>query len=335
MQRTIGSVMIASGAALLMLAPLLAWWIGPSLMVAPANQFSVTVSEAKNATYFSVADLEVKTGAHMRATRRVRGDVAGAVSSGSNDVAVYEVFTRVEHLNSTGNTPVQLVSADVDRVAFDKRTSQAVACCQEGIDGKQVRHSGISYKFPFRAGQRDYDYFDTSTKKTHVMKFLGVEVFDDVPEASGMALHKYRQTIKPTKIAETEVPGKLVGQSGKDSVLTDRMFSVVRTVWVEPVSGIIVRGSEQQYATLRDPKSGKDLLVITDMLMQWTDATIRDQAANAHGVRSKIVMATRIAPTALGIGGAGLAAAGVYMFWFSSSASRRKARAAPSPVAYV
>lgn len=334
MQRTFGSVMIAAGAALVMLAPLLAFWVGPSLMVAPTNQFSVTVAEAKDATYFSVADLSVKKGRNMRATRRVRGDVVGAVSSGSNDVAVYEVFTRIEDLDMEGDAAKRLVTANVDRVAFDKRTSTAVTCCKESIDGKPVKHTGISYKFPFRAQKRDYDYFDTATQKSHPMKFVAVETFDDVPEAAGLPLYKYVQTIKPTKIAETEVPAKVVGQKGDESVVTHRMFSVVRTVWVEPLSGIIVRGSEQQYATLRDPASNKDLLVITDMLMGWTTATVRDQAANAKTTRQKIVMSTRTAPTVLGLGGAGLLAAGIYLFWYASKRNQRDKRQAPA-AAYI
>lgn len=334
MQRTLGSVMIAGGAALVMLAPLLAFWVGPSLMVAPTNQFSVTVAEAKNATYFSVADLSVKTGRNMRATRRVRGDVVGAVSSGSNDVAVYEVFTRIEDLDAQGADTDKLVTASVDRVAFDKRTSAAVTCCKESIDGQPVKHTGISYKFPFRAERRDYDYFDVATKQSHPMKFVAVETFDDVPEASGMPLHKYVQTIKPTKIAETEVPGKVVGRDGDATVITHRMYSVVRTVWVEPLSGIIVRGSELQYATLRDPATDKDLLVITDMLMGWTTATVRDQAAHAKATRQKIVISTRTAPTFLGLTGAGFLGAGVYLFWFASQRSRRDRQPAPAP-AYV
>ena len=88
-------------------------------------------------------------------------------------------------------------------------------------------------------------------------------------ELEGLTVFEFEQVIEPTKIAELDVPGDLIG-SDEASVQVDRFYSNVRHVWVEPLSGVIVRGTENQLSTLRD--GGEDVLTITEVDLAFSDA---------------------------------------------------------------
>src|SRR3954471_8203208 len=155
MRRIVGYVLLAVGVFLVVLAPLLRFYALPELRKAPLDELAQTVSEAHNATYLQLSDQSVQTGQDLVATRRVRGDV----KAGSSDTAVWDVFVRIE--NPGLNT---LVTATTDRVAFDRKTSEAVNCCGAAVNGEPTEHSGIEYKFPFDAKKKTYQYFDTTLK---------------------------------------------------------------------------------------------------------------------------------------------------------------------------
>jgi hypothetical protein len=147
------------------LAPLLRFYTYPRLAQAPLDQFTQTVAKAEGATYLDVSTVSIKTEQTLTATRRVVGDVR----AGNDDTAVWDVFLKIE--DDTG----KLITATTDRVAFDRRSSQARNCCGENVNGQPVRHEGIEYKFPFDTQKRTYDYFDTTLRRALPMEFRGTE----------------------------------------------------------------------------------------------------------------------------------------------------------------
>src|SRR3954469_15468063 len=98
MRRTLGVVLIAVGAFLLVLAPLIRFQTADKLIQAPAGQYSISKLSAENAEYFSVGDLKVLTGT-LDITVTTRGDVAE--SKGDN--VVWDQFTAVTDV--TNNNP--------------------------------------------------------------------------------------------------------------------------------------------------------------------------------------------------------------------------------------
>lgn len=300
MRRTVGLIVLGLGVFLLVVAPLLKWYAAPRLLLAPLDQFSETVSEATDVTYLDIGALEVRTGRDFVATRTVRGDVA----AGDGERAVYDVFVKIIDPDKPGDGEEQLVSANTDRVAFDRSTSEAINCCDENLNGDPTQHEGIEYKFPFNAEQKTYRYFDTSIAAATDMEFV------QESELEGLTVYEFEQTIEPTKIAELDVPGDLVG-SDEGTVTVDRFYSNVRHVWVEPVSGVIVKGAENQLSTLRE--DGEDVLTITEVNLEFSDATVKAQAETAEEVLSQASLVTTTGPLVTAVLGLVLLALGIFL----------------------
>jgi hypothetical protein len=294
MRRGLGLLLVGLGVFLLVLAPLLRFYAYPALAKAPLDQDSQTVSVAPNATYLDIGALELVEGATLRATRRVQGDVA----AGNDDRAVWDVFVRVENQG-------QLVTATTDRVAFDRKTSEAVNCCGEALNGAAAKHEGIEYKFPFNAEKKTYQYFDTTLGEASDMVYRASE------EIQGVNVYRYEQVIDPTKIAELDVPGSLIGRT-ETSVPVDRYYSNVRRVWVEPDTGVIVKGQEEQLSTLRDD-TGEDVLTVTQATLTFTPATVEEQADTAKDNARLLGLIRTIGPMVLGLLGLVLLAIGLVL----------------------
>lgn len=300
MRRTVGLIVLGLGVFLLVVAPLLKWYAAPRLLLAPLDQFSETVSEASDVTYLDIGALEVRTGREFVATRTVRGDVA----AGDANRAVYDVFVKIIDPDKPGTGEEQLVSANTDRVAFDRATSEAISCCDENLNGDPTKHEGIEYKFPFNTEQKTYQYFDTSIAAATDMEFV------QESELEGLAVYEFEQTIEPTKIAELDVPGTLVGRD-EQTLTVDRMYSNVRHVWVEPTSGVIVKGAENQVATLND--GDEELLTITEANLEFNEATVTAQAETAEEVISQAALVTTTGPLVAGVLGLVLLGVGIFL----------------------
>ena len=292
MRKIAGVVLLGVGVFLLVLAPVLRFYTYPALAKAPLDQDSQTVSVAPGATYLNIGKLELVEGATLTATRRVRGDVA----AGNDDRAVWDVFVRVENEGA-------LVTASTDRVAFDRSTSEAVNCCGESLNGAPAKHSGIEYKFPFGAGKKTYQYFDTTLGQSSDMVYKASEKLE------GLNVYRYEQVIEPTKIAELEVPGTLIGRT-EGSVPVDRYYSNLRRVWVEPDTGVIVKGQEEQLSTLRDD-TGEDVLTVTEATLTFSDATVEEQVKTAKDNARSLNLLGTIGPLVLVLLGLVLALLGL------------------------
>jgi hypothetical protein len=292
MRRGIGYLLVGLGVFLLALAPLLRFYAYPALAKAPLDQDSQTVSVAPNATYLNIGALELVEGATLTATRRVQGDVA----AGNDDRAVWDVFVRVENEGT-------LVTATTDRVAFDRSTSEAINCCGESLNGAPAKHEGIEYKFPFNAEKKTYQYFDTTIGQASDMVYKASE------KVAGVNVYRYEQVIEPTKIAELEVPGTLIGRT-ESSVAVDRFYSNVRRVWVEPRTGVIVKGQEEQLSTLRDD-SGADVLTVTKATLTFDKDTVAEQAKTAKDNARSLGLLRTTGPAVLGLLGLALALLGL------------------------
>lgn len=300
MRRLVGLVLVGLGVALLILGPMLRWYAAPRLLVAPLDQFSETVSQASDVTYLDVGALEVRTGREFVATRTVRGDV----DAGDGDTAVWDVFVKIVDPEKPGEGEDQLVSATTDRVAFDRSTSEAENCCGENINGEPAAHEGIEYKFPFNTQKETYQYFDTSIAAATDM------VFVQESELEGLAVYEFEQVIEPTKIAELDVPGDLVGRD-EASLRVDRYYSNTRHVWVEPTTGVIVKGAERQVSTLRD--GDEELLTITDAALEFDEATVTAQAETAKENKSLADLVTTTGPIGAALLGLVLLVAGILL----------------------
>lgn len=274
--RRVGALLALVGLALLIGAALLRFVIGPGAIKAPIEEdddpytaTSVAVGTASlldQDTGQTVADVPIT------ATRTVTADV----DASTDDVAVWDV--EVTTVAADGSE----ISSTTDRVAFDRKTSEAVDGFDQAVDGEAVSHEGsVSYKFPFDTEQESYDYFDTTTRQAWPAEFQGTEDVD------GVETYHFTQTVEPTKIGEVDVPGAMLQQPDVPSVTLDRMYTTNREFFVEPTTGVIVRGAEQTQQTLQTPDGAVSVPAL-DAALEFDEATVADRLEEADDAKSSI-----------------------------------------------
>ena len=293
MRRAAGYVLVGLGVFLLALAPLAKWYVAPRVAIAPLgctgadtaickDRVNLSPSSGTATTLFDPATLTSNANVPLVAQERVRADVAA--SHGSNHRTVYDESQTLS--TATG----ALVVADTMRIPFDGHTSQMISCCNGNTDGVAIAdYSGINpLKFGFDVQKKTYLYYDRTLNKATPM------VFKDVESIDGVDVYKFVQTIAPTQTGTLEVPGNLVGSTDA-SVQAPRFYSNIRTVWVEPVTGVIVKGSEQQKQTLRGA-DGSDKLSIIEATLTFTDANIKASAKGASDAASQLRLISTTGP---------------------------------------
>jgi hypothetical protein len=263
-------VLLGLGVFLLVLAPLLKGLIYPSLAKAPFEPIKPSVSEGKDVIRYSSAQGIETTIPLIRATRTVVPDVEAS----TDDVIVYDVSVCINVID--GDTPTcldkndkRMLSITTDRVAFDRRTSMAVNDPRfaEAVNGDtSKKHQGLSYKFPFGTEKKDYLFFDTTLAKAFPMKYVAEATVD------GVDVYKFEQVVPPGPIEIIEgVPGT---------------YQNKRTVWIEPRTGVIVRGQEEQQRTFSEGDlAGKTALAGK---IAFTDQTVKNSAETASDGASKL-----------------------------------------------
>jgi hypothetical protein len=276
MRRVVGYILLGLGAFLLVLAPLARFVIYPGVAKAPIDVFSVGVSEGPGATIFSVADLaEIET--DLTSTRRTRGDVEASTDT----VAVYDSFVN------TADAEGETRSASTERAAFDRFTGEAVPGYGENIDGEPVTHSGLVFKFPFNTQQQDYEFWDGSLREARPIQFEAVE------ELEGVEVYKFVQVIEPEVVSQLDIPGALVG-SEEDSVTADRIYANTRTLWIEPNTGAIIKGQEEQDSYFE--VDGVREVTATAVTIGYTEESIANNAEEFGGLGNLLNIVRNVIP---------------------------------------
>jgi hypothetical protein len=180
-------------------------------------------------------------------------------------------------------------------VAWDRKTGEAVNCCAEAVDGTPTKHEGLSYKFPFHTEKKSYQFFDVTAKKAYPMNYKGSETIQ------GLTVYRFEQPIAPVQTATTEVPGDLIGEPGATAQAA-RFYSNTRTVWIEPLTGIIIKGEEKQHQVFRN-SAGEDKVTLIDVTLTFNAKTQTQQADLAKDGRSKAALVGLWAPLLLGLVG--------------------------------
>jgi hypothetical protein len=260
-----------------LIAVLLRFYVLPGLLVTPLDQFAQSFAPGTG-TVFDPATLTERENVAMVAHRTLRGDVAAS----SRTVGVWDESVVLS--DSKG----KLINATTDRVAWDRKTAEAVNCCNENVDGTPTKHVGLSYKFPFGAKKQTYQFFDVTVKRAFPMHYQASETIQ------GLTVYRYQQRVDPVQVDELEVPGDLVGSTAA-SVKAPVFYDNTRTVWVEPVTGVIVKGQEKQHEVLRD-SAGADKVTLIQVTLTFNEKTQTQQANLAKDGRSQKALVGTWAP---------------------------------------
>jgi MFS family permease len=310
MRRVSGLVLTLLGAFLLVLATLLSFWITPSAKKFPLNAYQI-VHLTGTGSYFSATKVREVTGVSVNVTETTKGDVA----AGSGSTAVWDVFTSVQDV--TNHQPISYFGF---REAFDRKTGQIVSCCGEYLTststGKRdysVRMSGQGVLWPFNAQKQTYLIFDTAAARPEPARYQGTTTVD------GISVYRYVETVAPSRIGTEQIPGSLVGLASQPTVPLGEDYSATNTYYVDPVTGVPLKITQDQAVTLVDV-SGTTLLVASNTKLAETPASIQSVVSTDNHYRGEITLATVTLPLIGLIVGIVLLVGGILLLRFSGEA---------------
>ncbi|MFL6062960.1 MAG: DUF3068 domain-containing protein [Marmoricola sp.] len=281
--RRLSVVLIAVGAFLVVLAPMIRFYAYPRLAVAPANQVSETGLQATGAQVFDISTLKTIT-ADLKIQVITHGDASTPKSHPDDVTYVNSTLTKT----SDG----KLLSGEIERMSFDKRTGQASSCCKDFIadekdaPGVPVTHEGLVAKFPFQTEKKTYQFWDSTLRTANPIYYKGTSKLE------GLTVYKFEQTIAPTQYGTQEVPLSLLGLPGDSNVTAPEMYSNTRTLWVEPETGVIIQRQENQLNTM--DYQGAPRVTLTKAVISYDDKTLRKNVDDygAQGSRLKLARST-------------------------------------------
>lgn len=283
--RRMSLVLIALGAFLIVLAPMIRWYAYPRLAVAPANQRSITTLVGENATIFDIATL-----------KEITTDLTTVVNTTGDASTPSKREGAVTYVNSTSTTSADGVmrSRDVERMTFDARTGMAVKdCCGDFIStttGEEtpVIHEGLPAKFPFQTEKKSYPFWDAELRKATPIQYL------ETTQVEGIEVYKFAQTIPATQVGEMDVPLSVLGLEGDETVTAATMYSNVRTLWVEPETGVVIKRSEAVNQTL--DYDGQSRVTLTEVVTGYDDATVKANADEYGGQANLLHLVRAVVP---------------------------------------
>ena len=308
--KKLGLVLTGLGAFLLVVALVLKVYAYDELAVAPKDQNSLTVLVGSDATIFDIASLEEMT-LDLRTEVITIGDVDAAEEHGDGVVVWY---SKTSSRTSDG----VVRSRDTELAAFDAHTGEAVNCCGEFVEEEEgnpefIEHKGLLSKFPFGTEKQTYDFWDGTLREAIPIDYVGEE------EIEGVTTYKFEHTIPPTETGTIELPADLLGEDGEDALTAQRMYANVRTLWIEPNTGVVINRQEQQNSTIA--YDGTDRITTTQVNTGYDDETITFNADKYGRLGGLLNLVENVLPITFLIVGALLLVAGFLL-------GRRGAKAA-------
>jgi hypothetical protein len=304
------AVLFAGGVFLVGLAALSRFYAYPTLAVAPSDQITEATADAPNAKIFSIKDLAEKT-LNLEAVRHVKADPKLSEQASKDldrKVVVYEMAVVTDEPGyvlpadekQTDNWPRSFTQ---ERIVLDAHTGDSVDWKpKDSKDGEYLStkiedadayrdynddvvspdgrpnfqgHKGLVLKFPFGTEKKRYQLWEGNTRQAWPIDFRKEE------KVLGLTTYKFEQTVPTTKISVIEgVPRSALGLPGDGSVDVDRDYASTRTIWVEPVTGAIIKAVDKQYSTLQ--YEGQAVATATDGTFTYNDETVNK---NVEGVK--------------------------------------------------
>ncbi|MEC4016155.1 DUF3068 domain-containing protein [Streptomyces sp. H27-D2] len=296
-------ILLGTGVFLLVLAPLLAWYVEPRAKRTPID-VNVTTVFTGTGSYFDADAVETKKDQKLTITRRVLGDVADSERSGR---AVWDVSTAIDTPRTLPlKDPRRSLQWTTERWVTDRRTNAPVHCCDES----PTPFAGDAYlKFPFDVRKRTYRWWDNTLGATVPLRF------DGSARVQGYGGYRFTGQVPATKTGTRQVPGVLVDRPKQGQVLAEEWYANPEIeLVVDRRTGRIVNAKISPKKTLRAPGGKRDkVILLQGDGLEFTDKTQRQQVDLASSDSDRLRLVGETAPTAGTLAGALLAGAGVVL----------------------
>ena len=281
MRRVVGYVCLFLGALVLMVGVLAKPVVYHNLAKVPLDQKTtlVSIGEHMSALQASKDGVKVLTDATLQNTKIVVGIPAKA--KGNSAFWQYVVVSK------------QVGGNDLDYsqegVSIDRVTGQATNCCGDYKSTgtvndptaikKDFTHKGLFFKFPFDTQKTTYQWWDGDLGRTEPMKFLRSQ------QVQGVQTYVFQQKSGPETYAkEKALPGSLFNTA--KPVDANAVYENIRTLYVEPNTGVVIKGVEEQNKRLEAP--GFAAVPITKGTIGYTAATINKNVTD-WGSKGKLL----------------------------------------------
>lgn len=308
-RRRVGPGLVALGLLLLAAALVVRVLVAPALVKLPLDQRADPSAVGRDVDALVVETLTSLSGVPAAVQQTVRGDEHDEAAG--DDVAVWEFTSEVSVPDGTVIREFQY------RVCLDRRAAVAVDCASAAVNGEPTDIEGLTLTFPFGTGQQDYDWFNPATRATFPARFEGVEA------VQGLRVYRFQVSVPETTILTRQVPGGLAGVPDQATVQADVVHSSERTMWVEPVSGLVVSVEEHPVTVVRGPGGERGVTVLAGDFAA-DRSTVDAGVARARDARGDITLVQSTVPSLLLGLGLAAALAGVLL-------TLRTRRAGPTP----
>ncbi|MEU8206103.1 DUF3068 domain-containing protein [Streptosporangium sp. NPDC049046] len=310
-RRPRGVLVLVAGAFLITLAALVRLYIYPSGLVLPAEQDRITKLTTESGSYFDTATLRTHRGVPLETAVARYGDTVRSTP----DVAVWTEFV------SLATRDGRRIDYHERRAAFDRRTGQAVNCCENYVDENgNPAPRGLVFRWPFGAGPVAYQVYDPLVRRPVAARFEGIETL------YGVRVNRYAQRLVNERLVQRamELPGTVLGLGGRETFPVNAYLEGTRTFWVEPESGMVIGIRENLVKTLRtDDGAGRLVALAADMRTSTGDE--RWNAGEARQFLRWAMLVNRVIPLSCAVLGVLLLFAGLRL------QSRASAAPAPAP----
>jgi len=288
------------GAFLITLGLCLKFYAYDRLAVVPQDQNSEQVLSDDNATFFDADNVAPGSGP-IKTVVRVIGDptlvqeAADEVGLKARNVAVFDKGLSTD--NNGEAPPMDFLS---QKFAVDRSSGLAIGWSGDEQNGEPIKFEGILMKFPFGTEKKSYEYWDTTTRAPMTLDFKE-ETELKATDGTTMKVYKFEGYVPETDFGVREVPRGLFGLEDTGAVEARRTYENTRTVWVEPVTGVIIKLQEAQKQMMYLDEPGATPVMAMDTVSVFTEETV-DQNIADYASKSVALNAVKgTAPVVLGI----------------------------------
>ena len=230
-----GWILVLAGTFLLTIA-LLLWFVVPGMIEkTPKNTDTVTY------VYGHADKLDPHTGKVQSVPVKIWNDnaVNPAKSTGNVVVFISRTCANVDRSNPPRclrKSDNRLISNDVEVFAVDRHTGMSVP---DQASYGATSHMGLVNKFPFGTTRRTYPFWDNVVHQAYPASYAGTAVLN------GLQTYKFVMRVPKTRT--------FIVQGVKGT------YQLVRTMWVEPITGSIVDQARHEVRQLPDGTTVIDL----------------------------------------------------------------------------
>ncbi|MBB1253737.1 DUF3068 domain-containing protein [Streptomyces alkaliterrae] len=293
-------ILLGIGVFLLVLGPMLAWYVEPRAKRTPIDVDQTTVFNGTG-TYFDQSSVRTRDNEPLTITRRVMGNVA---ESERNGVAVWDVSTTIDtETTLKRRDPRKSLQWTTERWVSDRETNRPVHCC--GETPKKIQ--GEAYlKFPFGVEERDYRWWDSTLGDAVTVKY------DKRVKVKGYEGMRFTATVEATRTGSRQVPGALLGVERPQVMAEEWYENGGIELVVDEATGRILRAKIAPKLTLRAPGGAEKgaVTLLESGGIVFDDKTQEAQVKQAKADSKKLRTVGTTAPVASGAAGTALALAG-------------------------